>query len=88
MAIGGKENTLADSIETEIKNQIRNAEGEVKTPNSIPELAQGIADALIPFLTNNGEVDSGITIDGIAKDLDANSDWDVDGSTTETGVFI
>lgn len=48
--ITGMENTLKASIQSNIEAEVTATHGTVETPNAISEMAQGIADAVVPFM--------------------------------------
>lgn len=84
MPITGLEDTLKSQLISAIEAGIAAECGSaVMTPNCIAGLAKGIADAIIPFLTANLQVDSGqeVTIPSTASSGSPSS-----GSTSAPGT--
>lgn len=73
--ITGMENTLKASLISEIGASILSATGNPPaSPNAISPLCEGIANATIPFLVSNMEVNPGIPVTTVG------------GPTTQSGA--
>ena len=65
MPITGQESTLAAALTTEIKAAVSaQFGGPIGTPEYIEAVSMGIANALIPFLVANTQVDPGQVVPG------------------------
>jgi hypothetical protein len=85
MAITGQEGALASALNSAITAALEaQYGGPIGNPNYIPALSQGIANAIIPFLVGNVQVNPGqsVNVPGAGL-LDGNND-PVTGNATGT----
>lgn len=84
MPISGNENELASALNSAIIAALEAAEGRpIGSPEYIQPLCQGIANALIPFLVANTQINVGQMVDVPAAGLEAPS-----GGGAVTGAAV
>lgn len=92
MPITGQESALASALTSAITAAVEaQYGGPVHTPEYIPALSMGIANALIPFLVSNTQVNTGQSVNvpgaGLLDSHGGNVTGDATGTVDTTGTI-